>query len=194
MSNPLHLLNTRQSIPVRLLGEPAPDKATLMRMLEVACRVPDHGRRVPFRFIQIHGAARDALGEAVAERGKRRRWPNVDELMYAKDRERFSRAPLVVAVVAVLDPEDAHTPAQERMLSAGCTCFALLQAAQALGYGANWLTGWPAYDPDVAKLLGLDEDERIVGFVHIGTPKQSIPDRPRPDPVTLLTSWSAQTL
>jgi len=188
MSDPLHFLNVRQSIPARQLGEPGPDEANLMRMLRVACRVPDHGRRVPFRFIRISGAARNVLGEAVAERGKRRE-PQANEAVYAKDHERFSRAPVVITVVAVLDPDDAHIPAQERMLSAGCVCFALLQAAQALGYGANWLTGWPAYDPDIATLLGLGEYERIVGFVHLGTPGQSMPDRPRPDPATLLTEW-----
>jgi len=191
MADPLDFLNARQSIPARQLGDPAPDQATLMRMLRAACRVPDHGRRAPFRFIQIDGAARDALGQAVAELGKRRR-PDLDEAMYAKDRERFSRAPLVITVVAVLDPDDTHTPEQERLLSAGCTCFALLQAAQALGYAANWLTGWPAYDPDIAHLLGLSGHERIVGFIHIGTPKCALPDRPRPDPETLLTQWVAR--
>jgi len=189
MSDPLDFLNARQSIPARQLGEPAPEQTTLMRMLRAASRVPDHGRRIPFRFIQIEGAARDALGQAVAERGNRRR-PDEDPALEAKDRERFSRAPLVITVVAVLDPDDAHTPERERILSAGCTCFALLQAAQALGYGANWLTGWPAYDPEIAHLLGLSGHERIIGFIHIGTPKCQLPDRPRPEPETLLTQWS----
>jgi len=189
ISDPLHFLNMRQSIPARQLGEPAPDAETLLRMLGAACRVPDHGNRIPFRFIQIDGAERDTLGEAVAECGKRRQ-PDADQVVYAKDLGRFSRAPLVIVVVAVLDPEDARIPEQERILSAGCTCFALLQAAQALGYGANWVTGWPAYDLEIANVLGLDEHERIVGFVHIGTPKLTLPDRARPDPARLLTRWN----
>jgi len=189
ISDPLHFLNTRQSTPARQLGEPAPDAETLLRMLSAACRVPDHGARAPFRFIQIDGAARDALGEAVAERGKRRQ-PDTDDAMYAKDLGRFSHAPLVIVVVAVLDPEDTRIPGQERILSAGCTCFALLQAAQALGYGANWLTGWPAYDPEIAALLGLGEHEQIVGFVHVGTPKLTLPERARPDPACLLSHWN----
>src|SRR5690606_16969419 len=98
-----------------------------------------------------------------------------------KDRLRFSHAPLVIVVVAVLDPADDRIPAQERLLTAGCTCFALLQAAQALGFGASWLTGWPAYDAEVARLLGLREHESVVGFIHIGTPQQAIPERDRPD-------------
>jgi nitroreductase len=69
-------------------------------------------------------------------------------------------------------------------------CFALLQAAQACGFGAQWLTGWPAYDPAIAQVFGLAEDEHVVGFIHIGTPKLDAPERDRPDPQALLTDWS----
>jgi len=95
----------------------------------------------------------------------------------------------VVTVVAQLGP-DEKIPEQERLLSAGCVCFALLQAAQALGFGAQWLTGWPAYDAEVARWLGLREHEHIVGFLHIGTPKLEAPERERPDPCELLTEWT----
>ena len=76
------------------------------------------------------------------------------------------------------------------MLTAGCVCFALLQAAQALGFGAVWLTGWPAYDPQVADWFGLGADERVAGFIHIGTPKLDVPERERPDPLALLSAWT----
>jgi nitroreductase len=95
----------------------------------------------------------------------------------------------VVAVIAQLGP-DEKIPEQERLLSAGCVCFALLQAAQAAGYGAQWLTGWPAYDAEVAHWLGLAAHERITGFIHIGTPKLDVPERERPDPRSLLAEWT----
>jgi len=155
-------------------------------MLQSAVRVPDHGKRVPFRFVRIVGDARHALGEALAARGLERD-PDGGDAAVEKDRNRFAHAPLVIAVVAVLDPEDSKIPEQERLLSAGCACFALLQAAQAMGFGANWLTGWPAYDPVVHRWFGLQAHERIVGFVHIGTPKMEAPERERPDPRALLT-------
>ncbi len=158
-------------------------------MLASAVRVPDHGKRVPFRFLSIQGDARDALGEAVAARGLALR-PDAGEAAVAKDRARFSHAPLVVVMVAVLDPADEAIPAQERLLTAGCACFALLQAAQGMGFGASWLTGWPAYDPGVAALLGLGADERIAGFIHVGTPKLQPPERERPDPAALLREWT----
>jgi nitroreductase len=158
-------------------------------MLASAVRVPDHGKRVPFRFLSVSGDARHALGEAVAARGLALR-PDAGEAAVAKDRSRFSHAPLVVVVVAVLDPADTAIPGQERLLSAGCACFALLQAAQGLGFGASWLTGWPAYDPEVSALLGLGADECIAGFIHIGTPTAGSSERERPDPAALLREWA----
>jgi len=179
----------RRSVPARQLREPGPDDATLLRMLQSAVRVPDHGKRVPFRFLRIRGEARARLGEALAARALELD-PEASEAALDKDRQRFSHAPLVVAVVAVLDPHDDKIPELERLLSAGSVCFALLQAAQALGFGASWLTGWPAYDPAVLRLLGVGADERVVGFIHVGTPAMEAPERDRPDPAALLRDLS----
>jgi nitroreductase len=184
----LAFLDARRSVPARQLGEPGPDDATVLRMLQSAVRVPDHGKRVPFRFLRIAGDARHALGEALAARTLRRD-PGAGDSAIEKDRNRFAHAPLVIAVVAVFDEADDGIPAQERLLTAGSACFALLQAAQALGFGAVWLTGWPAYDADVQRLLGLNAQERIAGFIHIGTPKLEAPERERPDARGLLSDW-----
>ena len=187
-SDELHALKTRRSVPAKQLGEPGPDDAALQRMLEAAVRVPDHGKRVPFRFLRIAGDARHALGERLAARSLERD-PNAGEAAVEKDRNRFSHAPLVIAVIAKQGP-DEKIPASERFSAASCVCFALLQAAQALGFGAQWLTGWPAYDPDILALLGVGEEERMVGFIHVGTPKLEAPERDRPDPLALLTDWT----
>jgi len=176
-------------VPARQLAAPGPDDAQLLRMLASAVRVPDHGKRVPFRFVAISGDARDALGEAVAARGLALR-PEAGQAAVDKDRARFSHAPLVLTVVARLDPEDSAIPEQERLLSAGSVCFALLQAAQGMGFGATWLTGWPAHDPGVQALLGLDADERIAGFIHVGTAQAEPRERGRPDPAQLLQRWT----
>ncbi|MEF3083959.1 nitroreductase [Luteimonas sp. SMYT11W] len=186
----LAALDARRSVPAKQLDAPGPDDATLLRMLRSASRVPDHGKRVPFRFLRIAGADRDALGERLAARSLERD-PDIGDGALDKDRRRFSHAPLVIVVVAVLDPEDTKIPEVERLLTAGSVCFALLQAAQALGFGGSWLSGWPAYDPDVRALLGLGANERVAGFIHIGTPRIEAPERERPDPATLLTDWHA---
>ena len=188
LTDPLHVLDTRRSVPSKQLGEPGPDHATLLRMLASAVRVPDHGKLVPFRFIRLQGEARHALGDLLAARTLHLQ-PDAADAVVEKDRARFSHAPVIVTVVARLTPGH-KVPEQEQLLTAGSVCFALLQAAQALGFGAQWLTGWMAYDDAVAATLGLSADERIAGFIHIGTPKMEVPERERPDPALLLTDWT----
>ena len=187
-SDRLEALDARRSVPAKQLGAPGPDEATLLRMLQSAVRVPDHGKRVPFRFLRIQGEARHALGELLVVRS-RERDPEASDALIEKERVRFAHAPLVLAVIARLGPEQ-KIPESERFSCASCVCFALLQAAQACGFGAQWLTGWPAYDAAILQLLGLDTDERITGFVHIGTAKLEAPERERPDPLTLLSDWA----
>lgn len=178
-------LDLRRSVPAKQLGEPGPDPPTLLAMLRSAVRVPDHGKRVPFRFIRVAGDARLALGEYLVTRALELD-PDAGTAALDKDRRRFSHAPLVIVVVAKLG-EDAKIPAVERFATAACVCFALLQAAQRYGFGAQWLTGWPAHDRLVLRRLGLTDDEQVVGFIHVGTPKQQVPERERPNPANLLT-------
>jgi nitroreductase len=183
----LQALDARRSVPAKQLGEPGPDPDTLLRMLASAVRVPDHGKLVPFRFLRIAGDARHSLGAFLAERSQQRD-PQVAQAQLDKDRQRFSHAPVIITVVASPRP-NPKVPEQEQLMTAGCVCFALLQAAQALGFGAQWLTAWMAFDPAVHAHLGLAEDERIAGFIHIGTPKTAAPERDRPDPAALLQDW-----
>jgi nitroreductase len=193
METPLAFLDGRRSVPASQLAGPAPDHDTLLRMLRSASRVPDHGKRVPFRFLRIAGDARAALSARIVERSLEIH-PGIGEAALEKDRMRFQRAPLIVAVIAQ-QGEDAKIPASERFSTASCACFALLQAAQALGFGAQWLTGWPAYDPGILRMLGVGQGECVVGFIHIGTPQTDAPERERPDPAGLLSDlrWQERT-
>ncbi len=184
----LQALLQRLSVPSRLLGEPGPSVEQLHTLLTAAVRVPDHGKLTPWRFIRITGAARARLGELLVAR-QLERDPDVAPAVIEKDRERFNHAPLIVAVVASLTPGH-KVPLQEQLLSTGCVCFALLQAAQALGFGAQWLTGWAAYDEVISARLGLGPDEHIAGFIHIGTPREPVPERLRPEPAALLSDWN----
>ena len=184
----MQALLQRLSVPSRLLGEPGPDEAQVHTLLTAAVRVPDHGKLTPWRFIRIRGDERRRLGDVLAAR-QLERDPAAPPAVVEKDRRRFDHAPLIVAVVAVIEPGH-KVPEQEQLLSAGCACFSLLQAAQALGFGAQWLTGWAAYDPAIAARLGLAAHERIAGFIHIGTAREPAPERPRPDPLALLVDWT----
>ncbi len=183
----LSCLENRRSVPSRQLAEPAPSDEQLARLLQAASRVPDHGKRVPFRFLRIQGEARLALGDRLAGR-KLELDPAASEAIIQKERERFSFAPLIITVVGK-QGFDEKIPASERYATASCVCFALLQGAQALGFGAQWLTGWAATDPAIGNALGIGEDEVIVGFIHIGTAKMDAPERERPDAAGLLSDW-----
>lgn len=189
MRDPFSCLDSRRSTPSRQLSAPGPDDATLLRMLRAAVRVPDHGKRVPFRLLRISGDARQALGEALVARALERD-PDAGAAAIEKDRQRFAFAPLIITVIAQLGA-DGKIPDSERFSSASCVCFALLQAAQVAGFGAQWLTGWPAYDADILRLLGLATQEKVVGFIHIGTPRLEAPERDRPNPQDLLSDWTA---
>jgi len=184
----LQALDARRSVPSKQLGAPGPDEDTLLRMLTSAVRVPDHGKLVPFRFLRISGDARAALGDFLAEHTQATD-PLASTAAITKERGRFSDAPVVIVVIASLHCEH-KVPVQEQLLTAGCVCFALLQSAQAHGFGAQWLSAWMAYDRTVAEHLGLEENERIVGFIHIGTPRIQVPERERPDPRALLRDWT----
>lgn len=187
MPDALALLQQRHSAPSRQLGEPAPDAATLRALLEAAIRVPDHGKLAPFRLIELRGAAKLRFGALLAERAIRRD-PELPESKREKERLRYTFAPLVMVVVACLHG-DSTIPEIEQKLCAGNVAYNILLGAYALGYGAQWLTGWAAYDPEVAALLGLAGNEHVIGFVHIGTPQIEVPDRERPALDDLLSAW-----
>ncbi|MES2857782.1 MAG: nitroreductase [Pseudomonadota bacterium] len=185
----LPALDSRRSVPTRQLAAPGPDQAQLLRMLQTAVRVPDHGKRVPFRFVRIEGDVRRALADA-AEARLREREPDAGPAVTEKLRTRFTVPPLTLAVIARLGHDD-KIPASERAATASCVCLLLLQAAQAEGFGAQWLTGWPAYDRTFLEgVLGLSVDEQLAGTIAIGTPLVEAPERERPDVATLLTEWT----
>jgi nitroreductase len=178
MPDALELLKTRRSIkPVELAG-PGPSPAEIETLLTIASRVPDHGKLVPWRFIIFEGEARLAAGEAIVA-AFCAKYPQAKPEHIEAERIRLARAPLVIAVVSRAAPH-VKIPEWEQVLSAGAAAMSLVFAAHALGYGATWITEWYAYDRSVLAALGLKENERIAGFVHIGRPGAPPEDRPRP--------------
>ena len=151
-------------------------------------RVPDHGKLAPWRILTIEGDARHHLGERLAARAQALD-PLAAPAAIDKDRQRFSYASLIVAVIA--SPVEGHkVPVIEQLMSGAAVCFALLQAAQGLGFGAQWLTGWAAYDREILAALGLAPHEQLLGFIHIGTAQGEVPERVRPSLETKLSEWT----
>ena len=181
----LDFLLTRRSRPAKTLAEPVPDRATLETLLSAAARTPDHGKLEPWRFVVLGKGAMPRLAKAVQARGEA---IGLDPEQITNGRSQFDQGHLAVAVIEVQKPSD-KIPALEQTYSAGAVCLALLNAALAAGWGANWLTGWPSHDRDfVQSELGLGDQERIAGLIHIGTETSTPPDRPRPDLATI-TTW-----
>ncbi|MFD1883756.1 nitroreductase family protein [Paracoccus pacificus] len=173
----IEFLGSRRSHPPKLLSGPAPDRAQLEQLLTLAARVPDHGKLEPWRFIVMTRPALDRLKplihQAALDQGQ-------DQAGADKAASAFD-SPLIVAVVSSPVPSE-KVPEWEQFLSAGAVCLGLLNAALAAGWGASWLTGLAALNPDFGRAhLGLKTDERIVGLVHIGTSRGAPPERPRPD-------------
>ncbi len=109
----------------------------------------------------------------------------------AKGRGQFDSGLLAVVVVASPKPSDKIPPI-EQTLSAGAVCLALVNAATAAGWGANWLSGWTSHDRAfVTRAYALGPDEFVAGIVHIATPGPVPPDRPRPD-IARLVTWLAR--
>lgn len=190
-SAPLALLEMRRSVPAARLGAPGPSPDQLERLLAIAARVPDHAALTPWRFIIVEGEARVALGARLAA-AYRVRNPH----MAPDKREKFAAImgrlfPAPVAVVVVSRPNrDTLIPVFEQQLSAGAVCLNLLHGARALGFAGTWVTGWAATDAEAVRLIGAGAGERIAGIVHLGTPLEVPPERPRPDVAALATRWA----
>jgi nitroreductase len=185
----LDLLLTRRSASAKAMRPPGPTPEQLTAILKAAVRVPDHGKLTPWRFLLIEGDARAVLG-AILEARWRELHPSHGEETLAFVRSFFTRAPTIVAVISTAAPH-AKIPEWEQVLSAGAVCQNMLIAAAALGVGAQWITDWCAYDAETTKALGLSGSEKVAGFVFFGAPAEPLADRPRPDPESLLTRWTA---
>jgi nitroreductase len=190
-SEALDLLLRRRSASAKAMTEPGPSAEDLQLILKAGVRVPDHGKLAPWRFLVFDGEARAEFG-AVLERVLMEREPDAGDVRREIERKRFMRAPLVVAVIS--SPNAAKPiPEWEQRLSAGAVCQNMVIAATALGYGAQWVTEWCAYDEAVVAALGLSGEERVAGFLYLGTSGEPLRERERPEVASLVRHWRATT-
>jgi nitroreductase len=187
MPDALELLKTRRSIKPRDMSGPGPSPAELETILTIGARVPDHGKLAPWRFIVFEGDARLRAGEVIAKVFARKN-PNAQAAEIDIEKRRLTDAPLVIAVVS-FTRQHPKVPPWEQELSAGASAMNIVTAATALGYGACWLTGWFAFDRDVLDGLGLKRDEKLAGFIHVGTSSKTSDDRPRPELANIVTRF-----
>ena len=181
----LDFLLTRRSRPAKTLAAPAPDRAQMAEILTAAARSPDHGKLEPWRFIVLERPALQRLAAALPAAGARLK---IDPEKIAKPVDTYSNAQLAVVVVNSPTPSE-KVPQIEQTYAVGGVCLALLNAAEAAGWGANWLSGWFSHDRTfIRDELGLADHETIAGIIHLGTETSAPPDRPRPD-LSAITTW-----
>jgi nitroreductase len=188
VSSFIDFLLTRRSAKPALLGEPGPSPEELNKILTAAARVPDHKKLAPWRFIVFEGEARAKFGEILAEACAAEEKPEPSPARLETERARLTRAPVVVAVISRA-ADRPGVPEWEQILSTGASCFNLCLAANALGYGTSWITEWYSYSPRVREALGLADNERIAGFIYIGTQREKQPDRERPALSEIISRW-----
>lgn len=185
-STPLSLLRTRRSGKPRDLVAPGPDAGQLHQILEIALRTPDHGKLAPWRFVIVQPEQRGHLADLL-DSAYRREKPDAGRLELEAMHQFAHQAPTLVVALSAPVPS-SKIPVWEQELSSGAAIMNLLHATHALGFAAGWLTGWPAYNDDVRAAFA-HEDERIAGFIFIGTPGRPQEERPRPDYEKIVSVW-----
>ncbi|WP_380876405.1 nitroreductase [Sphingomonas sp. DBB INV C78] len=185
-SSPIALLASRRSGKPRDMVAPGPDSAELRQILEVATRTPDHGKLAPWRFVVVAAEQREAFRE-VLRRAYLDGKPEAGRLELEAIDQFALQAPTLI--VALSKPAHAsHIPLWEQELSVGAACMNLLAATHALGFVGGWLTGWAAYSDAVRDAFGA-KDERIAGFIFIGSPSRPLEERPRPEYEAVVSDW-----
>ena len=178
----LEFLALRRSPSALALTAPGPDARELDQLLRLAARVPDHGKLTPWRFVLLRGEDKTAFAARLEALANSR-----GDAKAAAKLAKLKIPPLGVAVIS--SPRDGEIPHWEQVLSAGAVCVNLLYATQALGYGANWITDWYAYDAEAQAILGLAAGERVAGFIFMGTPREPPQERERPQVPLLVSAW-----
>ena len=161
----LDALHLRSSVPK--LGDPLPSPEMLENIYKSAFSAADHAVLRPWRFLIVKGDSRKKLGELFAKAGVAND-ASLNQGAIEKLRCKPLRAPLVLVCLSSFKPHP-KVPEIEQDLSAGAATQNMLLAAFAQGLGAMWRTGSLAYDPIVKNGLGLNAEEKIIGFLYIGT-------------------------
>lgn len=179
----LRFLARRRSVSAVTLTGDGPSPAELDQLLRLATRVPDHGKLAPWRFIILEGGTKARFAARLEALARSR-----EDSQAAGKLVKLKTPPLALAVISSPKP-DKPIPEWEQLLSAGAVCTTLLYSALAMGYGANWITDWYAYDPEAVEILGLATGERVAGFILIGGASEPPHERERPGRSDLVVRW-----
>jgi len=186
-ADPLSVLLSRRSLSPRKLAEPGLSAQALHCVMEAALRAPDHGRLLPWRVIEIPRQRREELAALFADE-KRCRSDAPSELDLTRACEHALQPPTLLAFVTRCRPNLVATE-PEQWLSAGSALGYLLLACHAMGYAAIVLSGLRCRDEALQRALGVGQEERLSGFVSIGTAAAEPSPMPPNDLAKVLSTW-----
>ncbi len=176
----LAFLATRRSASAMTLRSPGPASEQVDDLLRLAARVSDHGKLFPWRFIVLEGEQKAVVGSKLQAIAATRN----DQAKATAALGKFNAPPMAIFVISHL--MDGDIPEWEQILSAGAVCMTLLNAATAMGYGANWITDWYSNDQAARAAIGVPPGDRVAGVIYIGTTSEPPLERVRPDISTLI--------
>jgi nitroreductase len=174
-------LAVRRSAAAQTLTAPGPDADQIADILTLGARTPDHGKMTPWRFVVLGPQSRADIAERLSAHAVAAALPAKAVAVLAK----LTAAPVTILVVSTARP--GAKPVWEQELSAGAVCMNLEHAASAHGFSACWITDWYSYDDAAAALFGVRPDEKVAGFIHIGTSPEAPLERDRADVAALTT-------
>ena len=167
MNEIIKFLKKRRSVTAKKMLPGKVTESDLNDILECALRVPDHGALSPWKLIVFKGEARKTFGE-VLKNSFLKSNPSASSEEIAFEKNRFMRASVVICVLSC-PVKHKSIPVWEMQLSSAAVCMNLLTSAQSMGYAAQWITEWYAYDKDVLNALGInDSSQKVSGFIYVG--------------------------
>ena len=186
MSIDSNFFSKRRSVMAKKMSSDPIDEQDLNSILQAGIRVPDHGALSPWKLKVIQGNALKRIDEEVILSEFIKNKPDSEKSANDIESKRLQRASIVLAVLST--PVDhPKIPEWEMILSSGAVCMNLLSCAQSLGYAAQWLTEWYAYNNKILEYLSARKDiDKISGFIYIGHKVEEPNERRRPDPKNVI--------
>jgi len=176
----------RSVLAKKMSSKNIPDE-DLNKILAAGIRVPDHGALNPWKISVIKGDKLKLIDENIILTEFKKENPNASETQLEMESKRFQRASIILAVLST-PIEHPKIPKWEMTLSSGAVCMNLLSCAQSLGYAAQWLTEWYAYNKKMIEYLGgRPKIDKISGFIYLGHKLEEPMERRRPDPQKVIS-------
>lgn len=186
------LIHGRRSVAPRKLHAPAPDAGQLQDLLQAAAAAPDHGQRVPWRFVEVPSDQRDALAEVFAA-ALLERDAQASAEQLARARDKAHDAPLLLLAIVDLGPDGDAIPPLERIASAGCALQNMLLLATAQGFACAMTSGRSMTSRSLRSAFSLSASEQALCFVSIGTGVDPDHHPQRPDVARFFSRLGAGT-